>query len=147
MSQTTVDNTADHHIEILDRYVEFWNAESGDEQRRIAGAVFTGQVEYHAPVGVLTGAEALINFRDQFTDHMGAAVLAVRQPPESHHDRARLLWEIQLAGGESFAAGTDVIAFESDGRISSVTSFLDRAPEGFQLPHDHEGTPDQVSDN
>lgn len=135
MSQTAVDSTAEQHSQVLDRYVEFWNAEDGDEQRRTAGVVFDDRVEYRAPVGILTGAEALINFRDQFTDHMGAAVLAVRQAPEIHHDRARLLWEIRLGGGTSFAAGTDVIAFGSDGRISSVTSFLDRAPEGFQLPH------------
>jgi hypothetical protein len=32
-------------------------------------------------------------------------------------------------GGTSFAAGTDVIHLEEDGRIGSVTVFLDGAPE------------------
>jgi hypothetical protein len=134
MTDTAVDN----HTEILDRYLEFWNAETPEDQRRIAEAVFDEPVEYHAPVGVLTGAEALIDFRNQFTDHMGSASLVLNRPPETHHDRARLLWEIRLAGGESFAAGTDIIAFTPDGRISSISSFLDRAPEQVPHPHDHE---------
>ncbi|MFF4114362.1 hypothetical protein ACFY0P_12930 [Streptomyces sp. NPDC001714] len=31
----------------------------------------------------------------------------------------------------SLATGTDVLRLDTDGRISSVTVFLDRAPEGF----------------
>lgn len=131
------ESTIERRSEVLDQYVEFWNAETVEQQRRIAAAVFNGPVEYHAPVGELVGAEQLINFRNQFTEHMGDATLVVRRAPETRHDRARLLWEIQLAGGESFATGTDVIAFAPDGRIDSISSFLDRAPEGFD-PHQHE---------
>lgn len=129
---------ADNRTQVLDQYVDFWNADSTAEQRRIAAMVFDEPVEYHAPIGLLSGAEQLINFRNQFTDHMGHASLVVRRAPETHHDRARLLWEIQLAGGESFATGTDVISFAADGRISSISSFLDRAPEGFDPHHDEQ---------
>jgi hypothetical protein len=67
---------------------------------------------------------------------MGAASFRSRQEPEFHHDRARLKWEI-MVGDTSFAEGTDVLAFDADGRIDSVTAFLDRAPEGFD-PHAHD---------
>jgi hypothetical protein len=117
--------------EVLDQYVAFWNAETGDQQRGIAEAIFATPISYHAPIGVLTGPEQLINFRNQFVGEVGDAALVLRRTPETHHDRARLLWEIQLAGGESFATGTDMIVFGPDGRIGSVTSFLDRAPAGF----------------
>lgn len=131
MSETTIiERTA-----VLDQYVDFWNAETAGEQRRLAAAVFGAPMSYHAPVGILTGPDELINFRNQFTEHMGAARLEVRREPETHHDRARLLWEIRLPGGEPFATGTDVIAFTDDGRIAEVTSFLDRAPEGFERGH------------
>jgi hypothetical protein len=50
-------------------------------------------------------------------------------------DRARLRWEILVGPEESsFAAGTDVVQFDEDGRISSVSAFVDRAPVGFD-PH------------
>lgn len=67
---------------------------------------------------------------------MGTVTFRQRQDPELQHGRARLMWEIDAAG-KSFAAGTDVLVFDPDGRISSVSAFLDRAPEGFD-PHAHD---------
>ncbi|MCF6521742.1 nuclear transport factor 2 family protein [Streptomyces sp. JJ36] len=123
----------------LEQYVRFWNAGTEEEQRRLAAAAFTDDVEYRAQIGVLSGAQALMDFRNQFADHMGTVALRPRRQPEVHHDRARFQWEI-LTGdgaGESFATGTDVLQFEEDGRISSVTVFLDRAPEGFDPEAHH----------
>lgn len=117
------------------RYLEFWNS-AADEQRRIAPEVFTADVDYRSPVGVMSGAEALIDFRTQFIGHVGEASFVARREPEAHNDRVRLLWEIRLADGTSFATGTDVLTLTEDGHIRSVSAFLDRAPEGFDH-HDH----------
>jgi len=121
----------------LERYVRFWNATTPDEQHRLAAETFVEDVEYHAPVGILTGAAALIDFHDQFIQHMGTAVFRGRDEPQLHHDRARFAWEIQVGGEGQFAAGTDVLAFTADGRIGSISSFLDRAPEGFDPTAHH----------
>lgn len=121
----------------VDRYLRFWNSGEPEEQGRLASETFTDDVRYHAPVGVLTGPQALIDFHEQFTGRMGAAQFQRREEPQIHHDRARLRWEIKLGDGGSFAAGTDVLVFDPDGRISSVTTFLDRAPEGFDPDAHH----------
>ncbi|MER5477748.1 nuclear transport factor 2 family protein [Streptomyces sp. NPDC002734] len=120
---------------LLDPYLRFWNAPSPDDANRLAQQVFAPGVEYRAHIGVLQGAQALLDFREQFLSHMGDIALRMREQPQLHHDRARLEWEL-LTGdagdaGTPFATGTDVIALDEDGRISSVTVFLDRAPEGF----------------
>ncbi|MBL6279390.1 isomerase [Micromonospora fiedleri] len=128
--------TSHVYEDTVERYVRFWNTGQSEEQRRLAADTFTEEVSYHALVGVLTGVQALIDFRGQFIQRVGAAVLQRRAAPQIHHDRARLMWEIELDGGQSFAAGTDVLVFDADGRISSVSMFLDRAPEGFD-PHAH----------
>ncbi|MEU5538783.1 hypothetical protein [Streptomyces sp. NPDC020362] len=63
--------------------------------------------------------------------------------PQVHHRRAGIRSEILAGDGEetSFATGTDVIVLDEDGRISSVTVFLDRAPEGFDaVAHDQATT-------
>ncbi len=124
------------YADTVERYVRFWNTAEPGEQRRLAAETFTDDVRYHAVVGVRTGPQALIDFHDQFTGHQGAALFRRREQPQIHHDRARLAWEIELDGGRPFAAGTDLLVFEPDGRISSVSTFLDRAPEGFD-PHAH----------
>lgn len=113
-----------------ERYLRFWNT-TPDAQRELAPEVFTDDVDYRSPVGVLQGAEALIDFRTQFIGHVGAASFVARREPEIHHDRVRLLWEIQLADGTSFASGTDVLSLTEDGRIRFVSAFLDQPPTGF----------------
>ncbi|MEU7028001.1 nuclear transport factor 2 family protein [Streptomyces sp. NPDC046275] len=122
---------------LAERYVHFWNTGAEEKQQRLADAAFRPDVEYRAPIGILTGAPALMDFRRQFIGHLGSAEFRLREQPQAHHGRARLCWEILTGDGASFATGTDVIALDEDGRIASVTVFLDRAPEGFGAqPHD-----------
>jgi len=116
---------------IIETYLRFWNAEE-PEQRAIAATLFTDDVEYHAVPAVVTGVDALVAFRREFVDAMGAAQYRAREAADHHHDRIRLPWEIVLANGTSFAAGTDVLDVAGDGRVRAISAFLDRAPEGFE---------------
>ena len=123
----------ENHIDpnsAIERYVAFWNAASADEQRRLAAATFASRISYHAPAGVMSGADELINFRNQFAEHAPDYVFQPRTEPQAHHGRARLQWELVVAG-ESFATGTDVLEVDDDGRVAAIVSFLDRAPQGF----------------
>lgn len=120
---------------IVQQYVDFWNAGTAAERRELAASTFADGVTYHAPVGVLREVEGLIDFRNQFAEHQPEYVFRQRAEPDRHHDRARLQWEL-VVGGTSFATGTDVLELDADGRIASISGFLDRAPEGFPHP-DH----------
>jgi SnoaL-like domain len=120
----------------VERYRRFWNTAKPDEQRELAAETFRDDITYHAEIGVLRGPQALIDFHDRFVGHLPDAVLRHRAEPQLHHDRGRLTWEIEVGDGKSFATGTDLIVFDEDGRISEITTFLDRAPEGFD-PHAH----------
>ncbi|HEX6446592.1 MAG TPA: nuclear transport factor 2 family protein [Streptosporangiales bacterium] len=125
------------HEATVDRYLRFWNAATPDEQRRLAAETLAEDIEYRAPIGLLEGTQALIDFRDQVTGHLGSLSFHRRGDVQVHHDRARLPWRIEARGEETFAAGIDVLTFGPDGRIRSVVAFLDKAPEGFD-PHAHE---------
>ncbi|MGY1583278.1 nuclear transport factor 2 family protein [Streptomyces sp. MN13] len=136
MTETLVQDPA--FARLVEQYVRFWNAGPEGRQRRSAAAAFADDVEYRAPIGILGGTQALTAFRDQFVGHMGAVEFRLRGRPQTHHARARLAWEIRTEDGDSFATGTDVLHLDDDGRISSVTVFLDRAPEGFDPDAHHE---------
>ena len=123
-------------LEIADRYTAFWNASTDEDQRRLAALTFVDGVEYHAPIGVLTGAQAMIGFRNRFAQHAPDFSFRPRAEPDAHHTRARLQWEL-LTGGSTFATGTDVLELDGAGRITSITGFLDQAPEGFDPGADH----------
>lgn len=113
----------------IDAYVKFWNTEAGDPQRRAGAEVFTPDVRYIAPSGVRVGVDALVEFTETFVAGVGAYEFCARAEPEVHHDRARLAWELRV-GGSSFAEGTDVLVTDDAGRIITITTFVDRAPEG-----------------
>ena len=133
MTDTTVASST-RNLQAVERYIEFWNADTAEDQRRLASMTFVDDVQYTALIGVLSGPAALMGFRAQFIEHVGAATFQARESPQTHNDRARLKWEIVTGEGKSFATGTDVIVIDADALISSVVSFLDRAPEGFD-PH------------
>jgi hypothetical protein len=134
MTETTETTT---HEATVERYLRFWNAATPDEQRRLAAETLADDVEYRAPIGRFDGAQALIDFRDHATQHLGAVSFHRHGEIQVHHDRARLPWRIAARGDQTFAAGIDVLTFDADGRVGSVVAFLDKAPEGFD-PHAHE---------
>lgn len=117
--------------ESVARYVDFWNS-TPETQRRSGAETFAADVVYVAPAGVLTGVDALAAFTEQFVGNVGAYTFRTRRAPDLHHDRARVPWEL-VVGEEIFAEGTDLLVVDGDGRIASVTTFVDRAPE--QRPH------------
>lgn len=116
----------------LEDYVRFWNADPGQEQDRLAAAVFADEVVYHAVPGVFTGTEALKGMRPQFVEDLGAISFRPRRDADHHHDRARLPWELFLPNGTSLATGIDVFVIAPDGRIAEISVFVDRAPAGFE---------------
>jgi hypothetical protein len=115
-------------------YVRFWNL-SPEQQRSLGGELFAPDVVQYAPVGELAGLDALIGFTADFATAMGDYAFRRRTPPEEHHGRIRVQWEL-LHEDRSFAEGTDVLTLDDAGQITSVTTFLDRAPEGFDA-HGH----------
>lgn len=123
----------------IDRYIEFWNTTPGDEQRRLGEAVFTGDVGYHTPIGVRTGVDALVAFASEFVGHAGPVDFRLRSEPDVHHDRARVAWALDAKGAGLSAEGTDTLVLDDDGRIASITTFLDRAPDGFDPAHHEAG--------
>lgn len=121
----------------IDRYVRFWNSE--DTQRaRNSEAAFTEDAEYVAPIGVYTGRAALGEFARQFAEHQPNMGFTLREEPQTHHDRVRLRWALANSGEEPLATGTDVLVVAESGRVRSVTTFLDSAPEGFDPDAVHE---------
>ena len=127
MTETTTSPTmarlAARGLKAVDRYVEFWNAETPGEQRRTADAAFAEDVCSH----VLLSA-----FRDEFAKRVPGFEFRPRTAPDAHRDRARLPWEV-VVGEKRIAAGTDVLVLDETGRIASVTGFVDEFPEGFDL--------------
>jgi hypothetical protein len=111
--------------ELIDRYIAAWN--EADQRLRLSliARTWTGDGSYIDPMVEGYGhseIDALIGVvRERFPTLRFSLLGAV----ESHHDRLRFSWELGPETGEAVAKGTDFAELAEDGRIRSVTGFLD----------------------
>lgn len=112
----------------VQRYFAAWNAATPEELEKAVAAAFTEDATYTDPLADVRGHEALAaaisGAQRQFPGFTFRPAGAV----DGHHDLARFGWELVAADGSAPVAGSDVIALADDGRISSVSGFLDRVP-------------------
>lgn len=115
--------------EAVQRYFAAWNAATPEELEKAVAAAFTENATYTDPLTDVRGHEALAaaisGAQQQFPGFSFRPSGAV----DGHHALARFSWElVAAADGSAPVAGSDVIALADDGRISSVSGFLDRVP-------------------
>ncbi|MFD3490378.1 nuclear transport factor 2 family protein [Streptomyces sp. NPDC058690] len=111
------------------RYFAAWNAATPEDLAKAVAAAFTEDATYTDPLADVRGhdglAAAISGARQQFPGFE----FTLTGTPDGHHDIVRFSWDlVSTADGSAPAAGSDVITLDDDGRISSVSGFLDRVP-------------------
>jgi SnoaL-like domain len=114
---------------LIDNYIAIWNEPDPERRRALIAQTWTEDGSYVDPM--LTGSghdglDAMIaGARQQFPGHR----FELAGAPDAHHDRVRFTWHLKSeAGGEAVAIGSDFGVVADDGRLRSVTGFLDLVP-------------------
>ena len=114
--------------DLLDRYLACWNATDPDERWELLRQHWAEDCRYVDPLADVQGRAALdatiAGVHQQFP---GFAFTPVG-PVDAHHGVARFQWGLGPAGAEPVIVGFDVVTTDADGRIRTVTGFLDRVP-------------------
>lgn len=116
-------------VTIVERYLAIWNETDQAQRRALIAQTWSDDATYLDPMMVgdgPDGIDAMIAGVQQ-----QAAGLTFRQvgAADSHHECVRFSWElVGPNGGEPIYAGTDFGVMAADGRLQSVTGFLDRVP-------------------
>lgn len=114
-------------VELVERYLASWNEPDAGRRRDLIASLWTDTASYVDPLMKSEGRDGI--------DAMIAAVQA-RFPAhrfrrsgevDAHNDRIRFGWELLTGSGASIASGTD-FGVLANGRLQSVTGFLDRVP-------------------
>jgi hypothetical protein len=111
--------------EVVDSYIAAWNAD--DRQRRLAlvERAFSDDACYLDPLmggeGTTGIAEMIGAAQQQFPGHR----FTLTAGPDTHHDRVRFEWSLAANGGDPIARGVDFAVLAEDGRLRSVTGFLE----------------------
>lgn len=112
----------------VQRYFAAWNATTPEELAKAVAAAFTEDATYTDPLADVQGHEglaaAITGARTRFPGFVFRPAGAV----DGHHALVRFGWELVAPDGSAPVAGSDVVALAGDGRIGSVSGFLDRVP-------------------
>jgi hypothetical protein len=130
---------------VIDGYFAVWNETDPATRRDLIARTWSDDATYLDPLMAAEGPESIdamvAAVHQQFPGHR------FRQTGEadSHNDRVRFTWE--LVGPDATAplvAGTDFGIIAPDGRLQSITGFLDLMPAMPESP-DAVGTGARVS--
>ncbi|MEU2670471.1 nuclear transport factor 2 family protein [Streptomyces sp. NPDC007164] len=115
--------------EAVQRYFAAWNAATDEELAKAVAAAFTEDATYTDPLADVRGHEELTAAVDGAHQQFPGFEFRLSGTPDGHHDIVRFGWElVSTADGSAPVAGFDVITLADDGRITSVSGFLDRVP-------------------
>ncbi|SDT16745.1 nuclear transport factor 2 family protein [Bradyrhizobium canariense] len=111
------------------RYIHLWNERAADRRREILKANWTDDAKYVDPLmsgDGRDGVDALIaGVQQRFPDFRFQLI----GEPNGYGDHVRFSWGLGPDGADSPIKGTD-FAVLRDGRIRSITGFLDQVLPG-----------------
>jgi hypothetical protein len=114
---------------IARNYIDLWNERAPNRRREILKANWTADAAYVDPLMAgdgHDGVDALISgVQQRFPDFKFRLI----GDPNGFGDHVRFSWGLGPDGADSPIKGTD-FAVLRDGRIRSVTGFLDQVPAG-----------------
>jgi SnoaL-like domain len=115
--------------ELVDRYLETWNETDATRRRQLITQTWTEKATYLDPLMQGEGYEGidamLQGVQAQFPKHVMRRVGEV----DAHHDRVRFAWGRGPKDGTALVRGIDVGVVSDDGRLESITGFLDQVPQ------------------
>jgi hypothetical protein len=114
---------------IARRYIELWNERTPSRRREMLATDWTADAKYVDPIMSgegHDGVDALISGVQQRFPEFKFQLLG---EPNGYGDHLRFSWGLGPDGVDSPIKGTD-FAMLKEGRIRSITGFLDQVPQG-----------------
>ncbi len=117
------------YTELIERYFAAWNETDATQRRGIIARTWTDAASYIDPLMQATGHENLdamiAGVQTQFPGYRFHQLVLV----DAFQDRLRFSWELIAPGGDIVITGTDFGIVAPDGRLQTMTGFLDSKPE------------------
>lgn len=116
------------HTALIDRYFDIWNETDAGRRRELIAATWANDAAYVDPLlsgHGHDGIDAMIRaVHERFAHHTFRRTTDV----DGFANRLRFSWELLTPAGASIVKGSDFGVVDTEGRLQSVTGFLDEAP-------------------
>jgi hypothetical protein len=113
--------------QVVDRYIAIWNETDAARRRELIARTWTEDASYLDPLMAgegHAGIDAMVaGVQTQFPGFQFRRTGEI----DAHHDRVRFVWDLGPEKGAALADGVDFGQLV-DGRLRSITGFLDFAP-------------------
>ena len=117
------------HKTVAKRYIDLWNERTPSRRREILSQTWTSDARYVDPLmsgDGHDGVDALISgVQHKFPDFKYILI----GEPNGFGEHVRFSWGLGPDGTDSPIKGTDFAVLSKDGRIKSITGFLDQVPQ------------------
>ena len=115
--------------QLIDRYIAIWNETDPERRRDLIAQTWSEDASYLDPLlsgDGNDGIDAMIRgVQERFPNHRFRRTGEI----DVHHDRVRFAWEVVPPEGQApLVAGVDFGVVAADGRLQTITGFLDQAP-------------------
>ncbi|AMO93001.1 hypothetical protein CFter6_0270 [Collimonas fungivorans] len=124
-STSTHTDIASQAASIASRYVAAWGEQDAVRRRALIAALFTPEATYVDPMMRNAGHDGLDAMIGAVQQQFAGLRFKLHGKQDGHNDVVRFSWTLAADGAEPVAIGTDIVALAADGRIRSVTGFLD----------------------
>jgi hypothetical protein len=115
---------------VVDGYIAMWNERGTEDRRAIIAATWAEDGTYLDPLMAGEGAAGIDAMVARAQEQFPGARFELTAGPDHHHDRVRFAWRMVGGdGGGEVARGVDFATVADDGRLRSVTGFLEPAAE------------------
>ncbi len=112
---------------IAQNYITAWNEADADRRAELLKATFTEDVSYRDPLMQGDGHAGVAALIDGVQQRFAGFRFSLKGTPDGFSDTIRFSWNLGPEGTESVIEGTDIGIIEN-GRLRSVTGFLDKVP-------------------
>ncbi|MEI9406078.1 nuclear transport factor 2 family protein [Mesorhizobium argentiipisi] len=112
---------------IARNYIAAWNESDVARRKALLDAAFTKDISYRDPVMQGDGHAGVAALIDGVQQRLVGFRFSLKGEPDGFGDNIRFSWNLGPEGSESVIEGTDIGVIE-DGRLKSVTGFLDKVP-------------------
>ena len=104
-----------------------WNEAAPSAREALLSRAFTADIRYRDPIMQGEGHDGIAALIDGVQQQFSDFRFSLRGEPDGFGDAIRFSWSFGPADGASVFEGTDIGVIEN-GRLKSVTGFLDKAP-------------------
>ena len=112
---------------IARNYISAWNESDAARRQALLEAAFTEDVRYRDPLMQGDGHEGVAALIDGVQQRFAGFRFSLKGEPDGFADTIRFSWTLGPQGTQSVIEGTDIGTIEN-GRLKSVTGFLDKVP-------------------